>query len=78
MCNPVYPGQQNPWALDAFLRSLLEDGIEFTLIKTGHAFYAFFLINIGNFFLLPCDGFHRTASKAKPAFGAHFRLYLKF
>jgi hypothetical protein len=56
----------------------LKDSVEFTLLKTGHAFDAFFLVNSGNFFLLPGDRFNRAASEAKPAFGAHFRLDLKF
>jgi hypothetical protein len=56
----------------------LKNGVELTLIKTGHAFNAFFLINRGNFFLFPGDGVHRAASEAKPAFGARFRLNFKF
>jgi hypothetical protein len=56
----------------------LKNGVEFTLIKTGHAFNAFFLINQGNFLLFPGDGVYRAASEAKSAFGAHLRLHLKF
>jgi hypothetical protein len=55
----------------------LKNGIELTLLKAGHAFDTFFLINAGNLFLLPGDGFYRTASKAKTAFGAQLRLHLK-
>jgi hypothetical protein len=56
----------------------LKNCIELALIKTRHAFNAFFLIDIGNFFLFPGDGFHRAASEAKSALGAGFRLNFKF
>jgi hypothetical protein len=64
--------------LIAFISSLLKNSVELALIKTRHAFNAFFLINNGNFFLFPGDGFHRAGPEAKPAFGAAFGLNFKF
>jgi hypothetical protein len=56
---------------------MLKYCVKFALFKTGHALDTFFLVDAGNLFLLPGYGIHRTAAKAKTAFGAHFRFYFK-
>ncbi len=56
----------------------LENRIKPTFFEAGHAFNAFFFIDPGNFFLFPCNGFHRAAPETKPAFGALIPLDFKF
>jgi hypothetical protein len=47
-------------------------------LETGHTLDAFFLIDPGNLFLFPGDGFDRTTPKTQPAFGTHIRIDFKF
>ena len=55
----------------------LKNSIKPALLKTGHAFDAFFFFDKGNLFLFPYNGIGRAAPEAKTAFGADIGLDFK-